>query len=110
MKKHGLGRRPTRLLAAAGMLIGLGLMFGAPLPAAAQGPLNPEQACRDDAFRLCNDLIPDRNKVGACLRRNARSLSRDCHVVIFGAAREYHRITHRTYRRRVYHHYYHHHR
>ncbi len=104
MRKHGFTRRARRLLAAAGMLVGLGLVFGAPLPAAAQqGTPNPEQACRDDAFRLCNDFIPDRDKVGACLRKNARGLSHDCHSVIFGEASGRHRAAHRAYRRHVHH-------
>jgi hypothetical protein len=99
MQNHRLIRRAPRLLAVAGLLIGFAL------PAAAQQPtINPEQACKDDAFRLCNNLIPDRAKVGACLRRNGRSLSRDCHTVVFGGAGGTHRGTHGTY-----HHYYHHH-
>ena len=65
---------------AAGLLLGLAWL--APVPAAAQ--INPEQACKDDAFRLCNDFIPDRDKVGACLRRKARSLSPDCRTVVTG--------------------------
>ena len=96
MQNHRLIGRAPRLLAVAGLLVGFAL------PAAAQQPtINPEQACKDDAFRLCNDLIPDRAKVGACLRRNARSLSRDCHTVVFSGGR----ATHGTY----HHHYYHHH-
>lgn len=83
------------MLAIAGVLVGLAL------PAAAQAPINPERACKDDAVRLCNDLIPDRAKVGACLRRNARSLSRDCHTVVFAGARApRHRAPHRTYHHR----------
>ncbi len=78
----------------------LGLAFGLAIAAPAhaqQSAINPEQACRDDAFRLCNNDIPDRAKVGACLRRNARSLSRDCRTVVLGgggarrAARRHHR-------------------
>ena len=68
-------------LAATGLW--LGLAIAAPAQAQ-QSTINPEQACRDDAFRLCNNFIPDRDKVGACLRRNARSLSRDCRTVVMG--------------------------
>jgi hypothetical protein len=68
-------------LAAAGLW--LGLAIAAPAQAQ-QSTINPEQACKDDAFRLCNDFIPDRTKVGACLRKKARSLSRDCRTVVLG--------------------------
>jgi hypothetical protein len=70
-------------IAAAGLFLGLSL---AVTPAGAQGrpQINPEQACKNDAFRFCNDLIPDRGKVGACLRRNARALSPDCRTIVAG--------------------------
>ena len=88
MKQNGLNRRTTRSLSS---LMAVGLLFGVAAfatPASAQqGTINPEQACRDDAFRLCNNFIPDRDKVGACLRRNARGLSRDCRTVVFGGGR-----------------------
>ncbi len=106
MKNHGFGRLAAPALAGAGMLLTLALTGGA-LPAAAQGTINPEQACKDDAFRLCNDYIPDREKVGACLRHNARSLSRDCRTVVLGGAGERRRVTHRTHRRHYYHHHHH---
>ncbi|HYW59662.1 MAG TPA: hypothetical protein VE909_03985 [Xanthobacteraceae bacterium] len=80
MIRLGLNRHAaSAALAAAGMLLGLAVATAAPA-----SRINPEQACKDDAFRLCNDLIPDRAKVGACLRRNARSLSRDCRTVVAG--------------------------
>jgi hypothetical protein len=83
-------------LAAAGLW--LGLAIAAPAQAQ-QSTINPEQACKDDAFRLCNNLIPDRDKVGACLRRNARSLSRDCRTVVLGGGG-----TRRTTRKHYRHH------
>jgi hypothetical protein len=97
MEQNRLTRLPA--IATAGLLLGLALTCLAAGPAAAQpAPLNPEQACRDDAFRLCGDFIPDRTKVGACLRAKARALSRDCHTVIFGAGTS-HKATHRRHRR-----------
>ena len=92
MLKHRLTRWAAPLAAVAGLLAGLAL------PAAAQAPqtINPEQACKDDAFKFCNDLIPDREKVGACLRKNARRLTRDCRTVVLGGTGP-HKRTYRTY-------------
>jgi hypothetical protein len=82
MTSLGLNRLAPKSLAAAGLLLGIALTALAPAPAAAQ--MTPEQACTNDAFRFCNDAIPDRAKVGACLRRNARSLSADCRGFVVG--------------------------
>ncbi len=87
MTSLGLNRLAPKSLAAAGLLLGLALTALAPVPAAAQ--MSPEQACSGDAFRLCNDFIPDRAKVGACLRRQARSLSPDCRTFVVGGGRHY---------------------
>jgi hypothetical protein len=95
MRTNRLNRLAFSALAAAGLW--LGLAMAAPAQAQ-QSTINPEQACRDDAFRLCNNLIPDRAKVGACLRRNARSLSRDCRTVVLGGGGGTRRTTRRHYR------------
>ena len=68
--------RLNRLAFSALTAAGLGLCLALAAPAQAQ--MSPEAACKDDAFRLCGNDIPDRAKVGACLRRNARSLSSAC--------------------------------
>ena len=81
MQMNRLNRFAFSALAAAGLWLGLALAAPAQ---AQQSTINPEQACKDDAFRFCNNEIPDRAKVGACLRRNARSLSRDCRTVVVG--------------------------
>ncbi len=94
MNTHGSRRIAATSLAAAGLLLGLAMTFGT--PASAQpATINPEQACRDDAFKLCNDFIPDRDKVGACLRRKARSLSKDCRTVVFGGHGTKHKASRR---------------
>ncbi len=49
-------------------------------PAYAQTP-EEEQACTPDAFRLCEDAIPDRERVKACLIANMRRLSPECRQV-----------------------------
>jgi hypothetical protein len=38
-------------------------------------------ACTPDAFRLCEDAIPDREKVKACLVAKKRQLSPECRRV-----------------------------
>jgi hypothetical protein len=81
MKMNRLNRFAFSSLAAAGLA--LGLAIAAPAQAQ-QSTINPEQACRDDAFKFCNNEIPDRTKVGACLRKHARSLSKDCRTVVTG--------------------------
>ena len=58
-------------------------------PAAAQNyperqGMSAEQACSNDAYRLCQQFIPDRARTGACLRRNKRALSPDCRVFFGG--------------------------
>src|SRR5262245_49444445 len=81
MSINRLNRFAFSSLAAAGLWFGLAIAAPAQ---AQQSPINAEQACRDDAFRFCNNDIPDRAKVGACLRRNARRISRDCRTVVMG--------------------------
>jgi hypothetical protein len=92
--------RTNRLNRFAFSALAAGLWLGLAVTAPAQAQtINPEQACRDDAFRLCNNFIPDRAKTGACLKRNARSLSRDCRTVVTGGGG-----SRRTNTRRHYHH------
>ena len=40
----------------------------------------PEEqaACQDDAFKFCQDLIPDEDKVKVCLMANRRKLAPAC--------------------------------
>jgi len=106
MRTLELKRICTLSPASAGLLVGLALVSLAPVPAAAQG-MTPEQACSNDAFRLCNEFIPDRAKVGVCLRRNARALSAECRTFVVGGGRH---VTGAHGRVHVYHHYYHHYR
>jgi hypothetical protein len=64
----------------------LGLMLALPLsvsmwPAASQA-YTPEQqqACSDDAFRLCSAEIPDIDRVTACMVRNKSQLTPGCRI------------------------------
>jgi hypothetical protein len=59
-------------------LIALALAFFAATPAEAQPTPAQRQACEQDAFRLCNDAIPDEQRVRQCLVRNMRRLNPAC--------------------------------
>jgi hypothetical protein len=100
MRINRLNRLAFGSCAVAGLC--LGLAFAAPAQAQ-QGTIDPVQACQGDAFKFCNNYIPDRDKVGACLRRNARGLSRDCRTVVMGGGR-----TRGTTRGTTHHKHYHH--
>jgi hypothetical protein len=41
-----------------------------------------QQACMNDAFRVCSATIPDRNKTVACMVQNKAKLSSACQVVM----------------------------
>jgi hypothetical protein len=58
-------------------LIALALGFFA-LPAQAQPTPAQRQACEQDAYRLCQDAIPDEQRVRQCLVRNMRRLTPAC--------------------------------
>jgi hypothetical protein len=51
----------------------------------AQQPIDERQAqaaCQDDAFRLCQATIPDRDRTLACLIQNKTGLSGACRTVL----------------------------
>jgi hypothetical protein len=100
MKLRKTNRVARLSIATAGLLTGLALM--AFTPAAAQ--MSPEEACKDDAFRLCGNFIPDRDKVGACLRQKSRSLSPACRTFVVGGGRHTTGRTRTHVRTRTYHH------
>jgi hypothetical protein len=56
-------------------------------PARAQPTADAEQACTSDVMRLCNEFVPDRNKITACLRANRRALSKECRAVMSGGGK-----------------------
>jgi hypothetical protein len=60
---------------AAGALLALGTFA---TPASAQ------HVCQGDAYRFCNEFIPDRAKVASCLFKNRRGLSPQCRAEIGG--------------------------
>jgi hypothetical protein len=40
-----------------------------------------QAACQDDAFKFCNEVIPDEEKVKACLIHNMRRLTPACRAM-----------------------------
>lgn len=80
---------PFKALAAAGLLIALGALT----PASAQraddaGGQNAQNACQSDAYKFCNDAIPDRAKVASCLFKHKREISPACRTVIGGGEKK----------------------
>ena len=78
-------QRKLRPIMGGAALLGLALTF-ASLPAAAQQPQQqwtPEQraACEPDAMRLCNQYVPDVQRVSACMAHYRRYLSAPCRAV-----------------------------
>ena len=73
-------------------LLAFALTF-ATTPAAAQQPQQqwtPEQraACEPDAMRLCNQYVPDVQRVSACMSHYRRYLSPACRAVFYGGQRK----------------------
>jgi hypothetical protein len=58
-------------------LFAVALVFLA-VPAEAQPTPEQRQACEQDAYRLCQDAIPDEQRVRQCLVRNMRRLNPTC--------------------------------
>jgi hypothetical protein len=59
-------------------------LFAATAPARAQPTADAEQACTPDVMRLCNEFVPERDKIVSCLRRKARALSTECRSALRG--------------------------
>src|SRR5437868_6306637 len=80
---------PLKALAAAGLFLTLGALT----PASAQrsddvGMQNAQNSCQGDAYKFCNDAIPDRAKVASCLFKHKREISQACRAVIGGGGKK----------------------
>src|SRR5271166_3633230 len=63
-----------------GLLLAMALSFSV-LPQAARAYTHEEQqACSDDAFRLCSSEIPDVDRITVCMVRHKSELSPGCRV------------------------------
>ena len=58
--------------------------FSAPASAYTQ---EEQMDCQDDAFRFCQNAIPDEHRVKACLITNMRKLSPSCRAMFARARR-----------------------
>jgi hypothetical protein len=67
------------------LIVGLGLAGVQSAQSIEATPEQQQQACEDDAFRLCSSEIPDSNRVAICLDANEARLSAPCHAVIHAA-------------------------
>jgi len=70
-------RRGMPWITGAAALLGVALMS---LPAHSQGTPEQRAACENDAMRLCQQFVPDVDKIKACMARNRRHLSPRCRV------------------------------
>ena len=64
------------LLSAAAGTLAILLVAGS-TPAAAQAP-DAADRCTPDVMRLCNEFIPDADRIVACLKAKRRQLSQSC--------------------------------
>jgi len=70
---------------AVGLAAALFGMAGA-TPAAAQDPKAAE-LCTPDVMRLCNEFVPDAERITACMQKKRRQLSPECRAVFKPKAR-----------------------
>jgi hypothetical protein len=66
--------------------IAVPLALLASAPAFAQGTPEQRAACNDDAFKFCDDDIPDAIAVERCLRAHMGALSAKCRQEFGGGA------------------------
>ncbi len=97
MKTAGLNKVSSFWLAASAAVFGL--VWAAaftPVPAAAQGTPEQQQACTPDVMRLCNAFVPDIPKITVCMRRNWASVSPACRTALHPAhgGRPSHHVSH----------------
>lgn len=61
--------------------LALALVAFMSVPALAQSQ-EEQNACMNDAFTVCGDAIPDRDRVAACLAQNINRISVACRTVM----------------------------
>jgi len=76
-------------------LIALALTFAISPAAAQQWTPKQRAACEPDAMRLCNQYVPDVQRVSACMSHYRRYLSPACRAVFQGGGKKRVRRFHR---------------
>jgi Cysteine rich repeat len=59
-----------------------------------RGTPEMQQACTPDVMRMCNDDVPDLERITACMKRNRANLSPACGAAM-GAGQHRHHSRHR---------------
>ena len=76
------------LSAAIGLLLtGVVISAGATPAAAQMSRAEAEQLCTPDVMRLCNEFIPDPNRIVRCLNAKRRQLSPGCRTAMSGGGK-----------------------
>jgi hypothetical protein len=76
--------RWSRYAAVGFLFAGLAISTGATPAAAQANRAEAEQLCTPDVMRLCNEYIPDPNRIVRCLKAKRRQLSPGCHAALSG--------------------------
>jgi hypothetical protein len=76
MKKSSWLQTRPRLCVATGLAVGL-LVTASVTPASAQAA-NAAELCTPDVMRLCNEFVPDADRIVVCLKIKQRQLSAEC--------------------------------
>jgi len=82
------------------LVLPAGILLGGIGAASAQGSDAARQACTPDAMRLCQEFIPDAERVKTCMLRKRRELSAECRAAMAGGGHRagHHRAHHRRHR------------
>ena len=47
-----------------------------------KGTKEQQDACQSDVFRICDDAVPDEDKIIACLNKNLHKLRYKCQILV----------------------------
>jgi hypothetical protein len=81
-------RLNVRAVTGLSAVLGLTLTLGSSPAAAQQWTPQQRAACEPDAMRLCNQYVPDVQRVSACMSHYRRYLSPACRAVFYGGQRK----------------------
>ena len=82
MKRHSNLQTRLSLFAIAGLL-SIVLDAAHVTPASAQAS-DAADRCTPDVMRLCQEFVPDADRIVACLKAKRRQLSPECHSALTG--------------------------